>query len=197
MGIREQLQALSEDKLRIKIVIPLLRALGCTYVKNHHGRTEKGKDIIYQFKHPILCRELYGAVVMKNNGKVSKKDQCEIERQIKEATRGYINIENPLSSIRIHELIFLSAYDLTEDMINYFYENCGITCPNLHFILGSELERLIQTIMDKLIRLSEKHHKFSIDNFKNICVQLEEHPYYRDLLESNTQKSYEGEAIEN
>lgn len=57
------LQTLKEDEFRADVIIPLLKKMGFSQVRERHGTQEYGKDITYRISNPL--GDVFGAVVAK------------------------------------------------------------------------------------------------------------------------------------
>jgi hypothetical protein len=68
--------SLNENDFRDKILIPVFKALGYNSVRNNHGPTELGKDILMSKKYDFERKENYAVVVKvgKISGKVESKN---------------------------------------------------------------------------------------------------------------------------
>ncbi len=51
--VLSHLRAMHEKDLHVRIVIPLLKAMGCTHVQHVHGPFERGKDIVFIVPDPL------------------------------------------------------------------------------------------------------------------------------------------------
>lgn len=172
MTIKEKLQELSEDELRQKIIIPLLLTLGCSGAVDNCGPTEKGKDIIYEIPH-FLKDSIYGAVIIKNDHDLKSADLDRgLNVQVNRALNKFNHQKDPRVETKIHELVLVTAFNITEPVRTYFLDNCGTNFPNIHFVDGNRLEFLIRTTIIAYTNKTGRGYIFSIDNFNQICDEL-------------------------
>jgi hypothetical protein len=175
MNIKEILQILSEDGLRKKVIIPMMSALGCIDVYDTHGPYEKGKDVVYGIKH-LLKKKIYGAIIVKNKGNINKGRSLDnLYRQAKDALKEFENPNDPSGSkVKIHELIIMTAFEVTVAASTYIFENCGVNFPNLHIVDGNTLESIIRELISEYKIKNNKKYQFNIDTFKDFCERKSE-----------------------
>lgn len=173
MSIKFSLQSLkrNEDDLRKKIVIPMIWALGCKYVKDNQGMNEEGKDTIYLTYHPLLRKEVYGAIILKSVN-VGKTELAKIVQEIKEAISPFPDPRDPNDQIRTRELMLMTPFDFTKDVKDSIFKQCSNAIPNMHFVNGDEMERLIAGIMSEHYEKTKILRTFSIDSFLTICEEI-------------------------
>ncbi len=171
--IREKLQSLSEDDLRVSIIIPLLYALGCTEVRDNCGPDEKGKDIIYSTPH-LLGANIYGAVILKNDRNLGLGKMDNLRSQALRALNAFGNPRDPRIETKVHELIFVTSFDITSDVRDFLVKNCGSNFPNMHFVDGVRLELLIRKIIDLFKKLTGRTYVFDITSFAGMCDKVRE-----------------------
>lgn len=166
--IKEELQKLSEDDLRKKIVIPMMKRLGCVKVEDWCGPREEGKDVLY-IKKDTFRDDTCGAIILKNRRDITKSrrdnhDVREIKSQIEEAmTSEIINPLEPVEKINLHELCIMTSYEINKDARKFIYSSCGKIMPYIKFIDGDKLVRLIQKI------IGDFDYTFNVENFKDFC----------------------------
>ncbi len=172
MNIKESLQVLSENELRIKIIIPMMYALGCFDVRDTHGPQEKGKDVVYGINH-LLIKKTYGAIIIKNNGNLRKGPSLDVlYRQAIDAMKEFENPNDPSGGrIKVYELMFVTAYDITPVANSYIFENCGANFPNLHIIDGNTLESIICEIISKH-KMEDSNYQFNANSFNDYCERI-------------------------
>ena len=81
---KQQIQSLSEDDLRQKVIIPLLSKLGFVDPIHHHHAGEKGKDIVCKEYDPKFKKFTYLAVIVKNGDVTGSSSN----------SNGYFNVIN-------------------------------------------------------------------------------------------------------
>jgi hypothetical protein len=172
MTIKEKLQNLSEDDLRQKVIIPLLLTLGCSDAVDNCGPTEKGKDIIYEIPH-FLKDSIYGAVILKNDHDLRSSDLDRgLKVQVDKALNKFNHRKDPRVETKVHELILITAFNITESVRTYFLDNCGSNFPNIHFVDGNRLEFLIRTTIIAYTDKTDRDYIFDVGTFNQICNEL-------------------------
>lgn len=172
MTIKENLQKLSEDELRQKIVIPLLVTLGCNNAVDNCGPTEKGKDVIYEIPH-FLKDPIFGAVILKNDHDLKSADLDRgLKIQVDKALNKFNHRRDPRVETKVHELILMTAFDITEPVRTYFLDNCGTYFPNIHFVDGNRLEFLIRATIIAYTGKTGRDYIFSAETFNQVCDEL-------------------------
>ena len=156
MDTQEKLRAiqkLTEDRLREKVLIPLLRSMGFKNVRNQHGNVEFGKDIVFCKDDEFGERE-YACVQAKAteiHGSAGKSGNAsEIVTQAQQA----------------FTITFLDIYDGKDKHIDKFFVVCShdIDSSAKESIKGTlALVNIYKTIHfidgNKLVDLIDKHMK--------------------------------------
>lgn len=168
MSIKDQLQNLSEDDLRQKIVMPLLFALGCGDVRDNCGSTEYGKDILYLNRDHFLRGKIWGAVLLKKDD-INKNGLDNIHRQVSDAINQFIDPDDPRNKIQLHEILIITARGITTEAQKFIYEQSGKNFQNIHFINGNRLEFLINQIVIEHNQSIDSQYVFSVGTFGDIC----------------------------
>lgn len=170
MSIKLTLQGLKkqEDDLRRKIVLPMMWALKCTNVRDNQGSNEKGKDIIYSYWHPVLRKEANGSIVLKSIN-IGKPQLGIMAQQIHESYTPFPDPKDPNDQIRLREIILMTPFDFTKDAREYIFEKCCNALPNMHFVNGDTMERLINSILNEHYEKKGIMSEFEIDSFLEIC----------------------------
>ena len=188
MSIKDQLQNLSEDSLRQKILIPLLFILGCKDVRDNCGPAEYGKDILYLSRDHFLREKIWGAAIVKK-GEINKSSLENINRQVSDAINQFIDPDDPRNKIQLHEILIITSKGITSEALKYIHEQSGKNFQNIHFINGSRLEFLInQVILEYNLKLNTSYI-FNIETFGNISGRSP------NLIHSATD-NLEGKTIE-
>lgn len=178
MIIKAKLQSLSEDELRKKVVIPLLRCSGFQYVEDWCGPGEKGKDVLYAKKDPLLESYFWGAVLIKNKNDIrkgSKTDIRIIKNQVEEAI--LTQIPDPLDPFRktiIRELYIVTSFNIEPEAREYI----GVVFKESHlfirFMPGDKLESKINDVIGR------SDYVFDLDNFEEFCEKQMESVFARE-----------------
>mgnify|MGYP001205336402 CR=1 FL=1 len=170
MSIKETLQSMGEVDLKSKVIVPLMRALGCPYVKDHHGPDENGKDVIYEFVN-IYRDKSYGAIIIKNSGNLGKSQIENVERQAREAVKEFLAPKTTTQTI-VHELTIMTSFDVTENLRDYMYKESGIKdFHNLHIVDGDRLQGLIISQITEYNKLNstQQPYLFDPETFLGMC----------------------------
>jgi len=165
MSIIQQLQCLSEDNLRQKIIIPLLYFLGCREVRDNDGNRENGKDIVYVNYNHFLRKEIVGAVILKITDIGKGVRLRNIEDQVRAAIAKFISHGDPRNKIRIHEIVVITSKKITQDAMEEVYNFSGANFQNIHFVDGIRLEFLINQVIIEHNKDKKLNYVFSVETF--------------------------------
>lgn len=187
MTIKSQIQVLSEDDLRQRIVIPLLFALGCKDVRDNCGPSEYGKDILYLSRDHFLREKLWGAVILKKDD-IGKSGLDNIHRQVSDAINQFMDPDDPRHKVQLQEILVVTAGELTNEAQKYINEQSGKNFPNVHFLNGNRLEFLISQVVVEYNGRTGSSYVFQVDTFGGICG-------WADRSESGISRQDEGRAI--
>lgn len=172
MTIKERLQTLSEDDLRQKVVIPLLLSLGCNEAIDNCGPAENGKDVIYECHH-MLKKPVYGAVVLKNDHNIKSADLDRgLTIQVDKALSKFTHRNDPRVETKVHEVILMTSFDITEPVRAFFRDQSGTTFPNIHFVDGDRFEFLIRSAIIDYTAKTGRDYVFEVETFSDVCNQL-------------------------
>lgn len=80
---REDFNKLNETPLVEHVIIPLLQKQGMRDVRNNHGVTELGKDIVCWYQGPM--GDTVNVVIVAKKGNISKTVAKEVARQVRQA----------------------------------------------------------------------------------------------------------------
>lgn len=163
MNIIEQLNPLSEDDLRKKVIIPLLHGLGCSEIVDNCGPAEYGKDIIYRANH-FLMKDVYGAVVLKKTS-INKTSLGQIHIQITDAITSMRVPCQPTNTVQIHEILVITSRKITSEAAKYISEQSGKCFQNIHFIDGVRLEFLINQVIQRDKKRKRSSYIFGVETF--------------------------------
>jgi len=168
MSIKDQLQTLSEDDLRQKIIMPLLFALGCKDVRDNCGTSEYGKDVIYISRDHFLREKIWGAALIKKDD-INKSALDNIHRQVSDAINQFIDQDDPRNKVQLHEILVITPQSITSEALKYINEQSGKNFPNIHFINGDRLEFLVNQTIIEFNNLKDTNYVFNIETYSNIC----------------------------
>jgi hypothetical protein len=176
MDLRDELLKLSENDLRKKIIIPLLKALGAYHVEDFHGPREKGKDVYFSYKN-IFGRYKHCCFFIKkgNIKKTGKNDVRKCQNAIEEAIK--IELINPIdnkSSVRIEEFYFVCSGRINQEArewLNEFLVKQKIV-PNCDIFDGESLIQFILDLIKKYIGLMRCSYKFNIATFEDYAERI-------------------------
>ncbi len=166
--MRDELRALSEDDLRVKIIMPLLYVLGCGDVRDNCGSSEYGKDILYLKRDHFLREKVWGAVILKKTD-INKSSLDNIHRQISDAINQFIDPDDPRNQIQLHEILLVTARGITAEALKYIHEQTGKNFQNIHFINGDRLEFLINQVVAEYNQRTNTQYVFGVETFGRIC----------------------------
>jgi len=154
---KQQIQCLSEDDLRQKVIMPLLIKLGFIDPIHHHHAGEKGKDIVCKEYDPIFKRTKYLAVIVKRGNVTGSSSSSD----------GYFNVINQIKQA-LNEP-YKHIYELKEVSIDQclLITSGKFLATSLESIYGTlKNERIDKAIrdtidIDKLVSLiDEKYNEF-------------------------------------
>lgn len=118
---KEQVQALNEAELRLKVLIPLFRAMGFRDVFHYHGGAlEHGKDIVMWKPDELGERINYGVVVKatKLSGKVSGPSTAgEVLTQIQQCLNNPFKDPVTADDKKVQRCWVVSSYEITKEAI--------------------------------------------------------------------------------
>jgi len=202
MTIKGKIQRLSENDLRDMVVIPLMRALGCSNIRKWHGRSEKGKDVLYQ-KENTFGDLVYGGILLKACGINKHRLTTSVRTQCVEAIRESFPDPNyPGNTVKIYELMIMTSRNITEDVRDYIQKNVRTDLPSVEIVDGDRLSHLIdKIILDSNRKCDQEHiYDFKIKTFQEFCERYHNQTYYRKdierpIIKNKITKISEGEEI--
>jgi hypothetical protein len=200
MIIREELQTLSENGLRNKILIPLLKALGSYGVENFHGPNEKGKDVYFSYKN-IFGKNKHCCLFIKKGDiykRPGKNDIRKMKESIEEAiTREFISPIDNKTPIHIEEFYFVCSGKINRearDWISEFIRKRNV--PNFDIFDIDNLIDLILNLIKKYNNQMELKYMFSVKTFDSYCKKVVTHIQNKYLIpEDNVFDYSEGKVI--
>mgnify|MGYP001589076449 CR=1 FL=1 len=177
MTIKEQLNNLNEPELREKVIIPLFRVLGCSFIKSNCGRGEKGKDIIYRINHQIFKDEIFTAVIINNQKDINIRYITAIDNRLnRQRIQALENFNDPwhlTKTVKISELVLVTSYAVTDDAEKHIFKHWGINFPAIRIISGDDLANWIKDSIEKWDKgkniKDQDYYIFNINNFRSFC----------------------------
>ena len=167
MGIKEQLQKLSEDELRKKIIIPLLKVTNFEHIKDLCGPNESGKDILYVRRDLLSSTYITGAVLLKNEKDITKSGKSDIRKIADQAREAITNpIPDPLDphkETNIREIYVITSFDIAMEAMKHIHTTLNNSQLYLKFINGDQLEQQITKI------IGSRRYSFTPDSFGEFC----------------------------
>lgn len=174
--VQTLLGELLEDDLRIKILIPLLKATGAHPVVDMHGRNEKGKDLYFSYKD-LFNKDRHCCVFIKT-GDITKSGKNDI-RTFKGAIEEALDI--PLSSpidfaskIYIEEFYFICNGSINRDANDYLSSEIfeEKRFRNLRIFDLNKLTEIVRKLIRDFSNSVDKTYVFSCDSFSNFCQKI-------------------------
>lgn len=174
--VQTLLGALLEDDLRIKILIPLLKAMGAHSVVDMHGRNEKGKDLYFSYKD-LFKRDRHCCVFIKA-GDITKSGSNDI-RSFKGAIEEALDI--PLSSpkdftsiVFIEEFYFICNGKINRDANDYLASEVFAEKKFRNFRVFdlNRLSEIVRALIHDFCPRVDKTFIFSCDNFGEFCQKI-------------------------
>ncbi|MFA6944266.1 MAG: hypothetical protein WC220_00065 [Pedobacter sp.] len=174
MDIKQQLQLLQEDDLRIKIIIPLMKAFGATCIRDWHGTNERGKDVLYK-KENDFGELVHKGILLKAKTISKEVFSSEVRIQIEEAVGVPITDPEYLTDkIKLKGLIIMTSFDITSGAISIVEEFAGKTTPVVEIVDGDRLCGLINKLIDSFNRnesnkTTPNFYEFNCETFLDFC----------------------------
>jgi hypothetical protein len=203
MTIRSQLLRLSENGIRIKVFIPLLKALGAFATEDFQGPFEKGKDIYFAYKN-LFSEYKHCCFFIKvgNIKKSGKNDVRKMKQAIEEAVvREFTSPLDNKTPIHIEEFYFVCSGKINQDARDYISELLiKRQMPNFRIYDVDRFIDLIEELLLKYNSLLNKNYQFATSNFKDYCEKVCEHLEKSKVnsqlpMLSNLKKGREGEVF--
>ncbi len=167
---RTAIAALSEDDLRVKVLIPMLRGLGCIKVEDWHGTNEKGKDIYFAYLD--VFGDVQHCCVFIKQGDITKSGKTDIrayDAQLREAFHS--EFTNPLTNdapIRAGSVYIACNGTINGYAHDYIRDNFELQYPGRIRFMDADK---IAYIIDTELRLPNGY-TFAVDSFVDICGKL-------------------------
>ena len=188
MWSREWMESLKEDDLRVKVLIPLFRAMRYTEIRDFQGVNELGKDLVLRKESDFGDTE-YTAVVAKAvpiTGK-AKGVLAEINTQVNQALDSQIWTTTDGKSRTIGKAIVLTSQRMKEDAVSRLHETLSRVRSRYTLVHGDKLWELVTQYLPQALilgRLEEvrqtlgegdSEHQYRIAVAED-SIHLEAHP---------------------
>ncbi len=176
MNIREKLEKLSENNLRKKVLIPLLKALGAYATEDFHGSREKGKDVYFSYKN-VFSRDKHCCFFIKkgNIKKSGVNDIRNMQGAIGEAIqREFISPINNKTPVRIEEFYFVCSGKINKESRDWLSELLvkNRQMPNFDIF---DIDNLMQLILDLIKKFNNSmggNYEFGVKTFNKYCKKI-------------------------
>lgn len=203
MTIRAQITRLSENSVRTKVFIPLLKALGAFATEDFQGPFEKGKDVYFAYKdlfgeHKHCCFFIKIGDIKKSG----KNDIRKMKEPIEEAViREFTSPLDNKSPVHIEEFYFVCSGKINQDARDYICELLRKKqMPNFRIYDVDRFINLIEELIAKYNPLLQKEYQFVTRTFGNYCEKVVE---YLEKSKSNlrpfnislNRRGHDGESI--
>lgn len=185
---RTIISGLNEDGLRVKVLIPLLRALGCIKVEDWQGNQENGIDVYF------ACKDVLGAThhcaIFIKVGDIKKSGKTDITKYEGQLREAFLNpFTNPLDgAARVSAGLVYLAFNgvMNKPAKDYFSEVLEHQFPGRIRILDIDM---ISYLVD--VELPGRPnwpagYEFALETFEDICNKLQSRPL--DFLLSDTKE---------
>lgn len=160
----DRLQALSEQALVKKVILPLLQAMRFDRVEHRHGPLEKGVDILCTGRDRLGFPELIAIQVkkIKVSGAISSPQHFEaLFRQLKQALREPIKLHTG-DSRRANSAWLLTPFEVPPSKLEtWFAEYCESVNSGLRVVDGSMILELLRSHAPSVLQaLGDKTHAY-------------------------------------
>jgi hypothetical protein len=167
-SVSEKILSLPENELRVKVVLPLLYALGVKGAIDRHGSREKGKDVIYPIRDHFLRATLWGAIVLKA-GDLGKGDVDNLNRQVGECLNRFADPDELRGQVQVHEIVVMTSGRITVDLEEFIRDHNGREFPSIIYVNGPRLVYLIGSVMVEYRKRTGLEYEFEVDTFAAMC----------------------------
>jgi hypothetical protein len=175
---RTAIAALSEDDLRVKVLVPMLRALGCIKVEDWQGPQENGKDIYFAY-HDVLGDVQHCCVFIKQ-GDITKSGSTDIrkyEAQLREAFNN--EFTNPLDNatpVRAGSVYVACNGTINDSARTYLRANIELHFPGRVRLM--DIDKIAYLIDVELVRRGTlpATYVFTVNGFADICEKAKPAP---------------------
>jgi hypothetical protein len=191
MLVIDCLKKIKEDPLRLKILIPLYKSLGCLQIRDNCGPNERGKDIF--LKEPDIYGSYLNTAIVIKAIKITKGENLDrIKNQLQEAgTSEYVDLSNPRNKIKPDKLVFVTSKEITSSVYELINSQFGTCFPMVKIIDGGSLADIIEGQIKKYNLANRnnsnfKPYKFTVGSFKKFCDNfIEDGSFYQSSTDIN------------
>jgi hypothetical protein len=192
----QSLQAMSEDELRVKVLIPLFRRMGFRDVRDYHGGSlEQGKDIV-MWKQTEFGRTNYAAVVKARriSGQASGSDSAGVvATQINQCFgRPYLD-GSGTGEQRVQECLVVCPFEIKKEARHAIESAVGEGRSHVRYVHGADLWDLVKqhfgprTALARLRQIGETLENASpnyrvVATAKGAQLQIGVEPKHSDAL---------------
>lgn len=176
---RTIIASLSENDLRVKVLIPLLRALGCIKVEDWQGNEERGVDVYFACKD--VLGEVHHCAVFIKVGNITmsgKTDMRKYEGQLRQAL--LVKFPNPLdTSSSISAGLVYVAFNgtMNKPAKDFFKDTLENQHPGRLRILDIDQIRYLIDIELPTRVGWPTDYSFTVGSFAAICDKFQARPY--------------------
>ena len=188
MWSREWMESLKEEDLRIKVLIPLFRAMSYSEIRDFQGANELGKDLVLRKESEFGDTE-YTAVVVKAvsiTGK-AKGVLAEVNTQVSQALDSQFRTTTDGKQHTIDRVMVLTSQRMKEDAVMRLHETLSHVHGRYWLVHGDKLWELLARhlpqalILGRLeevrqsLREGDSEHQYRI-SVANDIIHLEAQP---------------------
>lgn len=200
MNLRDAIIKLSENDLRKKVVIPLLKALDAYGTEDFHGSREKGKDVYFSYKNIFgrykhCCFFIKKGNIKKGGKNDIRKMQVAIEEAIKSDFTSPIDNKTP---VHIEEFYFVCSGKINKEAREWLTDFLVKTrsFSNVDIFDIDNLMKLILDLIKKYNGLMGESYEFSVETFGNYCKKIVNYNQQEYIFSEKTSYKYsEGTII--
>jgi len=200
MNLRDKITKLSENNLRKKVIIPLLKALDAYNTEDFHGSREKGKDVYFSYKsifgkYKHCCFFIKKGDIKKSGKNDIRKMQVAIEEAIKSEFTSPIDNKTP---VRIEEFYFVCSGKINREAREWLTEFLVKTksFSNVDIFDIDNLMKLILDLIKKYNGLMRESYKFNVGTFNNYCKRIISYNQQKYIISEKSSDRYsEGTII--
>ncbi|WP_220200364.1 hypothetical protein [Ktedonospora formicarum] len=189
MFTKQQIQAMHEEDLRNKVLVPLLWAMKYEGVHEYHGTNEFGKDIICWKLDELNNRECLALVVKAVQISGQSKASADIENQVRQCfSKPYVDKTTGLSE-EIDRCWVVSNKRMAPSAVDLIKSGIGraVYSKNVRFVDIDALWKLIEEYMPfqtTLQKLEEVRHDYETwDTHYRLQAQIDANGIHHTIVE--------------
>ena len=178
MKTLQEIQKLEENGLRVKIVIPLMKAFGCRDVRDWHGNSENGIDVLFKSEN-VFKEFVHKGILLKIKDITKTTFDGNLRRQVLEAIKTPFSDPDYVSNrVKIHELIVMTSHDITKPAQDMIFALAGQGIPIVEMVDGIRLCGFINRLIGDYNKkegqkTGQDFYEFAIDSFENFCERYQ------------------------